>query len=107
MQRAAIFSGGDFFFGGARLLHGPIGRERGIGVEPSADSAAAFEIGLGEFDRRQLLLANAFGKFGDRQIENVGVQHGYVPSRSRRVRKTVAGWSLLVRAKARIFSRPS
>ena len=61
-------------------------RSRRECVEPRAQPLAAREIAFGQFDGRNLLLANAASQFAHRQVKNVFTEHR-LPFSSRRLRR--------------------
>ena len=89
MQRPAIFSGSNLLLGLASLLARQIFSQRGIGVEARTDLPAAFEVAFSQFHRRDFASADALGKFGDREVEDVFSEHDHFSA----ARSTSAGWS--------------
>src|SRR5260221_4184512 len=76
VQRAAIVTAPDLFFGGFGFGEGDFRCEAGIGVEPGLEFFGAVEIGLGEIDWRKRLGLKALGEFAGGEEEDVGAEHG-------------------------------
>ena len=78
VQRAAIVSALDFFFGGVGFGKRNFGSEAGVGVELGPEFFGAVEIGFGEVHGRERFGLNALCKFAGGQKEDFIVEHGRV-----------------------------
>ena len=94
MERAAPVAGNDFGFGQARGGAREVGRDGDVGENFFVKRFDALEIGLGDFDRRNLPGAEFRGERGDVEAEEFGVISHWIEPRGgqelRRIRSASA-----------------